>query len=79
MDGDPMPAVERAMKAPVDQGRLTEIGRALAQLGIEHIPSYCPQGRGRMERFFGSWPGRLPQELGRAGITDRGAANFTCY
>lgn len=59
----------------VDKSRLTEIGRALAQLGIEHIPSYCPQGRGRMERFFGSWQGRLPQELGRAGITDVPAAN----
>jgi len=59
----------------VDQHRLTEIGRALAQLGIEHIPSYCPQGRGRMERFFGSWQGRLPQELGRAGITTVAEAN----
>jgi transposase len=59
----------------VDQSRLTEIGRALAQLGIEHIPSYCPQGRGRMERFFGSWQGRLPQELGRAGITTLTEAN----
>ena len=43
---------------PVDKSQLTEIGRALAQLGIGHIPSYCPQGRGRMERFFGSWQGR---------------------
>lgn len=60
---------------PVDKSQLTEIGRALAQLGIEHIPSYCPQGRGRMERFFGSWQGRLPQELGRAGITTVAAAN----
>ena len=60
---------------PVDKSRLTEIGRALAQLGIEHIPSYCPQGRGRMERFFGSWQGRLPQELGRAGITTLAEAN----
>jgi transposase len=59
----------------VDKTRLTEIGRALAQLGIEHIPSYCPQGRGRMERFFGSWQGRLPQELGQAGITTLAAAN----
>jgi transposase len=59
----------------VDKSRLTEIGRALAQLGIEHIPSYCPQGRGRMERFFGSWQGRLPQELGRAGITTVAEAN----
>jgi len=60
---------------PVDKSQLTEIGRALAQLGIEHIPSYCPQGRGRMERFFGSWQGRLPQELGRAGITTVAEAN----
>jgi transposase len=60
---------------PVDKSRLTEIGRALAQLGIEHIPSYCPQGRGRMERFFGSWQGRLPQELARAGITTLDDAN----
>jgi transposase len=59
----------------VDKTRLTEIGRALAQLGIEHIPSYCPQGRGRMERFFGSWQGRLPQELAQAGITTLAAAN----
>jgi transposase len=59
----------------VDKSRLTEIGRALAQLGIEHIPSYCPQGRGRMERFFGSWQGRLPQELGRAGLTTLTEAN----
>jgi len=60
---------------PVDKSRLTEIGRALAQLGIEHIPSYCPEGRGRMERFFGSWQGRLPQELGRAGVRTIGEAN----
>ena len=60
---------------PVDKSQLTEIGRALSQLGIEHIPSYCPQGRGRMERFFGSWQGRLPQELGRAGVTTLGQAN----
>jgi transposase len=59
----------------VDKTQLTQIGRALAQLGIEHIPSYCPQGRGRMERFFGSWQGRLAQELGRAGITTLTAAN----
>lgn len=59
----------------VDKSQLTEIGRALSQLGIEHIPSYCPQGRGRMERFFGSWQGRLPQELGQAAITTVAAAN----
>ena len=60
---------------PVDKGRFTQIGRALQQLGIDHIASYSPQGRGRMERVFGTWQGRLPQELRRAGITSMVAAN----
>jgi transposase len=41
----------------------TQIERALAELGIELIAANSPQARGRMERFFGSWQGRLPQEL----------------
>jgi transposase len=60
---------------PVDKENLTQIGRALGQLGIEHIPSYCPQGRGRMERLFRTWQGRLPQELRVAGIKDMDGAN----
>jgi transposase len=60
---------------PVDKSQLTQIGRALAHLGIEHIPSYSPQARGRMERFFGSWQGRLPQELQRANIRTLAQAN----
>lgn len=60
---------------PVDKTRPTQIGRALAQLGIEHIPSYSPEARGRMERFYGTWQGRLPQELRKAGITEMAAAN----
>ncbi len=59
----------------VDKLRLTQIGRALSQLGIEHIPSYSPQARGRMERFFETWQGRLPQELRKAGIREMDAAN----
>ncbi|WP_231363733.1 ISNCY family transposase [Verrucomicrobium sp. 3C] len=59
----------------VDREQLTQVGRALAQLGIEHIPSYCPQGRGRMERFFGTWQGRLPREIQAAGIQTLEAAN----
>jgi transposase len=38
----------------VDKDRLTQVGRALSQLGIVHIPSYAPEGRGRMERLFGT-------------------------
>lgn len=48
---------------PVDHGRLTQVGRALQELGIEMIPAYSPQARGRSERNFGTWQGRLPQEL----------------
>jgi hypothetical protein len=59
----------------VDRSRLTQLGRALSQLGIEHIPSYSPQARGRMERQFGTWQGRLPQELRKAGIRTMEEAN----
>lgn len=59
----------------VDKSQLTQIGRALAHLGIEHIPSYSPQARGRMERLFGTWQGRLPQELRKAGIQTMDEAN----
>jgi hypothetical protein len=44
----------------VDKTRLTQVGRALAQLGIRHIRSYSPEARGRMERAFGMLQGRLP-------------------
>jgi len=47
----------------VDRQRLTQVGRALAELKIEMIPAYSPQARGRSERNFGTWQGRLPQEL----------------
>jgi transposase len=53
----------------------TEVGRALRQLGIEHIPSYSPEARGRMERVFGTLQQRLPQELRLAEITTVEAAN----
>jgi transposase len=59
----------------VDKTRLTQVGRALSQLGIEHIPSYSPEARGRVERLFGTLQGRLPQELRLAGITTLEAAN----
>ena len=47
----------------VDLERLTQVGRALKELGIRMIPAYSPQARGRSERGFGTWQGRLPQEL----------------
>jgi transposase len=60
---------------PVDQTRVTQIGRALKELGIQMIPAYSPQARGRMERSYGTWQGRLPQELRLAGIDSLEAAN----
>ena len=59
----------------VDRSKPTQVGRALAQLGITHLPSYEPQGRGRMERLFGTLQDRLPQELAFEGITDMAEAN----
>lgn len=59
----------------VDKDRLTQVGRALNQLGIEHIPAYSPEARGRSERMFGTLQDRLPKELTRAGITTIAAAN----
>ena len=42
---------------------MTQLGRALKELGIRMIPAYSPQARGRMERSYRTWQGRLPQEL----------------
>jgi transposase len=65
----------RHADAKVDKTQLTQVGRALSQLGITHIPSYSPQARGRMERVFGTLQKRLPQELRLAGIKTVAAAN----
>lgn len=59
----------------VDKHRLTQVGRAMKELGVQMIPAYSPQARGRSERSFGTWQGRLPQELRLAGITSLAAAN----
>lgn len=59
----------------VDRTRLTQVGRALSELGIKMIAAYSPQARGRSERSFGTWQGRLPQELRVRGITELDRAN----
>lgn len=60
---------------PVDRKQLTQVGRALARLGVEHIAAYSPEARGRSERMFGTLQDRLPKELALAGITGIEAAN----
>ena len=59
----------------VDSDRLTQVGRALQQLGIRLIPAYSPPARGRRERTYRTWPGRLPQELRCAQIRTLSDAN----
>lgn len=59
----------------VDRTQLTQVGRALARLGIEHIPAYSPQARGRSERLNRTLQDRLVNELRAAGITTVDAAN----
>jgi len=59
----------------VESERLTQVGRALKQLGIRLIPAYSPQARGRMERNYRTWQGRLPQELRRAQVQTLTGAN----
>jgi transposase len=59
----------------VDRVHLTQVGRALQELGIQMIPAYSPQARGRSERSFGTWQGRLPQELRLHGLHTLEEAN----
>jgi transposase len=64
----------RAGESP-DRSVKTQIERALNQMGSELIPAMSPQARGRCERVFGTWQGRLPQELRLRNITTVEAAN----
>jgi len=59
----------------IDPHRLTQVGRALRELGVQMIPAYSPPARGRSERNFGTWQGRLPQELRLGGIHSLEAAH----
>jgi len=59
----------------VEKRGLTQVGQALIVPGIQMIAAYSPQARGRLERSFGTWQGRLPQELQLAGMTTVEGAN----
>ncbi len=59
----------------VDKENPTQFGRAMKQLGIEMIPAYSPEARGRSERMFGTHQDRLIKELALYEITDMAAAN----
>jgi transposase len=67
--------VTPASGGPVDRKQLTQVGRALAHLGVEHIAAYSPQARGRSERLFQTLQDRLVKELALAGIRTVAEAN----
>ena len=67
--------VTRRAGERVDPYRLTQVGRAMKELGVQMIPAYSPQARGRCERSFGTWQNRLPQELRLADIRTLEQAN----
>lgn len=60
---------------PVDKSRFMQVGRALHQLGVEHIPAYSPQARGRSEWVNRTLQGRVVNELRVAGVRTMAAAN----
>ena len=59
----------------VDYERPTQVNRAMKELGVHMIPSYSPQARGRSERNFSTWQGRLPQESRLRGMRSLEGAN----
>jgi transposase len=60
---------------PVSRRVPTQVGRALAQLGIGHIAAYSPEARGRSERAFRTLQDRLPKEMRLARVTTVETAN----
>src|SRR6201988_2162895 len=63
----------------VDYHRRTQVGRALHELGVQMIPAYSPAARGRSERNFSPWQGRLPQELRLRELGTLEAANEVLF
>jgi transposase len=53
----------------------TQLGRALQQLGIQQIPAYSPQAKGRIERVWRTCQDRLVSELRLAHATSLAEAN----
>ena len=66
------PAVEAEDEAAEEA--LTQIGRALRELGIGWIAAHSPQAKGRIERFFGTAQDRLVKGLRVAGAQQPGGS-----
>ncbi len=77
-DKDSMFTVNRPVRQADDEAwpeALTQIGRALKELGTGWIAAHSPQAKGRIERFFGTAQDRLVKGLRRAGARSREEAN----
>lgn len=69
------PSVSEQMKGL--NKHYTQFGRAMKELGIEMIPAYSPQAKGRIERLWRTLQDRLAVELQMEGFRDKaGAQNF---
>jgi len=77
-DKHSMFTVNRAVKEAEDEAWpevLTQIGRALRELGIGWTAAHSPQAKGRVERFFGTAQDRLVKGLRKAGVQTLEEAN----
>jgi len=77
-DKDSLFTVNRPLKEAEDEAGpevLTQIGRALGELGIGWIAAHSPQAKGRVERFFGTAQDRLVKGLRKAGVQTLEEAN----
>ena len=54
---------------------MSQLQRVMAELGVESIPAYSPQAKGRIERLWSTLQDRLTKELRLAGITTLEEAN----
>ena len=77
-DKDSMFTVNRPARPAEDEAweeELTQIGRALRELGMGWIPAHSPQAKGRIERFFGTAQDRLVKGMRKAGVRTWEEAN----
>jgi hypothetical protein len=69
----PRPGESKEQQREAD--RLTQLGRALRELGIGAIVAYSPQAKGRIERSFLTAQDRLVKQLRLAKVTTLAGAN----
>ena len=72
------PKGEKLSEEDIVEGRkapLTQYGKILDTLGIEHIPARTPQAKGRIERLWGTLQSRLTVEMRICGIKTLEEAN----